>query len=314
MKLAVPFFSSRRKRERTPHCSGPATPAYLAHYRFHESPFRDVPGVNFLWMGEKRKQALEQLRYHILFGESPVVITGDVGAGKTTFAKLLLNRVRYEAAAARVSCLGEFGFDLFRLISLEFGIKLAARVEAESWAGAFEGFLRESIAGGKKVALFLDEAQRAPQSQLEKLLDLTFPGGRNEAGFRLVLVGQNEVADMLSRESIRARMPTHHHFHLAPLEWEETRDYILFRLRSAQGQRPAAPAHVPATGSGPYVSRRQKNKEAGRDIFAPAALKEVFTCSGGIPRLINSICDSALWTSFYEVDKRVLPKTVSRCA
>ncbi len=284
---------------------GMAHQAHISYFGFQENPFQAVPGPDFLWAGERAKKALEQLRHEIMDGERTVVITGDAGTGKTTFAKVLMNQLSQEAMVAKVSCLPDaFHFDLFSLISARFKITGSSSSEGDHSVGGFSSFIRDCFLSGKKVVLILDEAQRLAQSHLEQLLPLADPGENGGVGLKLVLVGQNELMDRLAEESLRVwirQIPLH--YHLKPLDWEETRDYVLFCLKSARGS--------PAVGQ--PVSPHQRKGSGGGEIFTPAALKQVFFFSSGVPRLINTICDSVLLSTYLEGKERVLPRAVKKC-
>jgi hypothetical protein len=156
-----------------------------------------------------------------------------------------------------------------------------------SFLALFEVFLRSSFTTGKKVVLIIDEAQNLSQRHLEELLHLS---NIEEKGIRLltiVFVGQNEFNDILLEDSNKAlRQRVVINYNLAPLTQDETRQYILHRLKVAQCQR---------------------------EIFTSEAIQHIFLFSQGIPRLINIVCDLALLTTYFESGEIVQPETVGQC-
>ena len=259
---------------------------YLSYFDLDEKPFKISTDPKFLWLGEKHKQALATLRYGILHGDGYVLVTGDVGTGKTTIASALMNELGVEVIAAKISYPDVEVLDFFRLILTAYGIN----GDFESKGGfltCFDSFLRSSHAEGKRVVLIIDEAQRLSGELLEELLHLSNIEENGTRLFNLVFVGQNELNDILLEEShtaLRQRVSINHS--LGPLTEDEARQYISHRLKVA-GCR--------------------------RDIFSPEAVQEVFHFSGGIPRLINVACDLALLMTYLEGGEVIRRETVAEC-
>jgi len=214
--------------------AGSAAATYLSHFRLQDKPFDGIPDPRFLWLGRRLKRALLQLRYEILRQDGWVVITGDVGSGKTTLATTLMNDLKKQAVPARVSCPEGGLFDLFSLISSAFGLN-ERFPDRDSFLAAFERFLRESFSAGKKSVLILDDAERLAPEHLTDLVLLSELGGNDAKWLNLVLVGQNEFQQRLTHESHRFLRPKIiFNYHLPPFTREETAEYLLHRLRIAR--------------------------------------------------------------------------------
>ena len=260
---------------------------YLSHFELPEKPFKISTDPRFLWLGEKHKEALATLLYGILYNDGYVVVTGDVGTGKTTLASALMNELGDQVIAVKIPFPDFDSLDFFKLISTAYGIGNGFQTKGSFFA-IFGSFLRTSSSSGKKVVLIIDEAQRLTPEHLKELLHLS---NIEENGARLlnvVFVGQNEFNDILLEEPNRAlRQRITINYNLGALTLEETGQYIAHRLLVAQGKK---------------------------EIFPPEAIEEVFSFSGGIPRLINVVCDLALLMTYFEGEKIVRAKTVKECA
>jgi len=260
---------------------------YLSHFKLEEKPFQVSTDPKFLWLGEKQKYTLETLRYGILYGDGYVVLTGDVGTGKTTLAFALANDLRDQCVTAVISHPDVDILDFLRLISTAYGIDSDFPSKA-SFRDRFESFLRSRFSTGEKVVLIIDEAQRLRQEHLAELIQLSTFEENGVGLFHIVFVGQNEFNDILIEESNRVlRQRTTFNCHPTPLTRTETEQYILHRLAVVNGQR---------------------------KMFTSEAIQEVFAQSGGIPRVINSLCDLALLMTYLEGGSNVRAEAVKKGA
>ena len=261
-------------------------PTYLSHFKLREKPFKISTDLRFLWLGEKHKEALETLRYGVLHNDGFIVVTGDVGTGKTTLASALINDLGDQVIAGTFSYFDVSGVDFVRLIARSFGIENIFQSKV-SFLSHFESCLRNSFSAGKKAILIIDEAQRLTSDNLKELLHLSNIEENGSRMLNLVFVGQNEFNDILLEEPNKAlRQRVAINYKLIPLTRDETRKYISHRLRVA---------------------------ECKRDIFTPEAIEEIFRFSCGVPRLINIVCDRALLATYFACGKKVRPEAVREC-
>jgi len=259
---------------------------YLSHFNLDEKPFKISTDPKFLWLGEKHGEALATLKYGILHGDGYVLVTGDVGTGKTTMASALMNELGDEVVAAKIPYPDVEALDFFRLILKAYGMRGEFRSKGR-FLTCFDSFLRSSYAKGKRVVLIIDEAQRLSAEHLEELLHLSNIEENGARLFNLVFVGQNELNRILLEESHRAlRQRVAINYSLGPLTETETKEYMSHRLKVAG---------------------------CDRDIFSIEAVQEVFRFSGGIPRLINIVCDLALLLTYHQGGAVVRPETVGEC-
>ena len=260
---------------------------YLIHYNLEIKPFESTPDPKFTWLGEKHKEALAALKYGIREDKGFILLTGDIGTGKTTLLNCFLNEIDTGAVITSVPDPDLTIEDFFRLLSSEFGIDIDFETRGE-FLIRLKDFLEHTYSDQKKVLLIIDEAQRLSLQLLEQIRLLSNIQRHDAKLFIIFLVGQNELLDRLREEKNRAlRQRIAVHCHIEPLTKTETRDYINHRLQVAG---------------------------AAEEIFDPEAISEIFLFSQGCPRLINTICDHALLTG-YSAGVTVIDKNiVKECA
>ncbi|HET6489090.1 MAG TPA: AAA family ATPase [Syntrophales bacterium] len=260
---------------------------YLSHFGFQEKPFKTGPDPAFLWLGAKHRDALATLVNCILDAKGFTVVTGDVGAGKTTFVNALLGELKDRAVAAKVTCSDVGGVDFLKLISkaYSFGGGIQSK---EAFHDQFSTFFRNAVAMGKKVVLIIDEAQRLAPANLAELSQLSDIRENGARLLSIVFVGENAFAGPLRDEAIRAlgQQPTFS-YAMEPLTRDETAQYVAYRLNTAH---------------------------CTRELFTPEAIEEIFSFSRGVPRLINMVCDLSLSRTFFKGEDTVRPETVRECA
>ena len=261
---------------------------YLNHFGLRESPFSLTPDPRYLYMTERHREALALLLYGIGEGGSFVVLTGEVGTGKTTLSRTLLEQVPPQLDVAlllnpRLSA-GELVGALCDDLRVSYppgAISLKVLVDA------LNRHLLRTHAEGRRTVVILDEAQDLSHEALEQVRLLTNLETARDKLLQVILIGQPELNDILQRHDLRqlAQRVTAR-YHLGPLNASETGAYIRHRLAVAG---------------------------LTRAVFPPATQREIYRLSGGIPRLINILCDRALLGA-YARDKTVVDRAILRRA
>ncbi|WP_228723300.1 ExeA family protein [Desulfosediminicola flagellatus] len=244
---------------------------YLSYYNLQKKPFQISTDPEFLWFGEKHKEALATLKYGILDNKGFLLLTGDVGTGKTTLINALVKSLGDEVVVARVPDPGMESMDLMNFICHSFRIGKEF-VRKDLFLVHFSHFLNTAYTREKKSLLIIDEAQRLSQEMLEEVRQLSNIEREESKLLNIFLIGQNEFTDMLQdgqNEPLLQRITLN--YHLQPMDLHETGALIKHRLRVAGGDP---------------------------SIFNPESIREIFACTKGIPRRINVLCDHCLISGF----------------
>lgn len=245
---------------------------YNEFYGLRENPFNVTTDPSFLFFSRRHKEAFSHLLYGIRERKGFIEITGEVGTGKTTLCRALLNQLSPRTKTAFIwnSSLPEM--QLLQAILEDFGIQYPKKTKI-ALLSALNKFLMEQLSLGCNVVLILDEAQNLKESILEQIRMLSNLETEKEKLFQIILVGQPELRTKLASAKLRQlRQRIGVRYHMLPLEKDELGDYIDHRLRVAGSD--------------------------GSVIFTPQAIEEISCYSGGIPRLINIVCDKALLAGF----------------
>jgi general secretion pathway protein A len=260
---------------------------YLEHYNLKVKPFQISADPRFLWMGSKHKEALAILKYGIFDNRGFLLLSGDVGTGKTTLIHALTRDIGDDTVVASVPDPGLSLMDFYRYIARSFGIKAPFETK-EQFLEVFETFLLRNEELNKKVLLIIDEAQRLTSALLEEIRLLSNIEKDYTKLLNIFFVGQNEFNDIILKQKNRPlRQRITINYNIDPLEQHEVMEYINFRLGVAGCDEP---------------------------LFTPDAVQEVFAFSEGYPRLINIICDHALLTGFVQGVARISGTIVGECA
>ncbi|MGB2272061.1 MAG: ExeA family protein [Pseudomonadales bacterium] len=241
---------------------------YQNFFGLHEKPFSIAPDPRYLYMTDQHREALA----HLLFGIGDeggfILLTGDVGTGKTTICRSLLNQLPDNADIAFIVNPRLSVNELLQSICDELGVVYADGGSVKVLVDSLNQFLLESYASGRNTILIIDEAQNLADEVLEQLRLLTNLETSEKKLLQLILLGQPELNEKLAQENLRqlAQRVTAR-FHLQPLNAEETTAYIKHRLHIA-GFR--------------------------GELFSRAALKHIHVESRGVPRLVNVICDRSM--------------------
>ena len=262
---------------------------YLTFFGLNEKPFAITPDPRYLYLSERHAEALAHLLYGINEAGGFVQLTGEVGTGKTTIVRSLLVQTPKNAEIALILNPRMTAPEFLLTICEELGIGVqdSAPGSLKDLVDILSYYLLRAHAAGKRVVLVVDEAQNLSPDVLEQVRLLTNLETNTQKLLQIILIGQPELRELLSRNELRqlAQRITGR-YHLNPLSREETTAYVRHRLRVAG---------------------------ATTDIFAPAALNEVFRLSQGVPRVINVICDRALLGA-YSLDRHRVTATLVRNA
>ena len=260
---------------------------YLEHFGLEKQPFQLTPDADFLYLSKGHKRAKAYMDYTVWNRDGFVVITGEIGSGKTTLIQSLLSSVGDNVIIARVYQTQLDEIEFFQAILVEFGFKPfnATKVELIEM---LNNYLLEQYEQGRQVILVIDEAQNLSKRVLEEVRMLTGMETQQERILNLVLVGQPELKEVLDApgmEQICQRI--RFRFHLAPLAQEDIPSYVRHRMSIAG-----------------YDYEKEEEGEA-EPIFDPDSYSVMHRYTGGIPRLINALCDTALITAFVEEETSI---------
>jgi len=258
---------------------------YEAFFGFSSKPFQLNPDPAFYYSSKPHQRARAYLEYGVVRGEGFIVITGEVGAGKTTIVRGLLDSLDAKSLVAAHLVSTQLGAeDTLRLVAAAFGVKVKDVSKAELIL-ALEAFFTAQVVKGRRCLLVVDEAQNLQQQAVEELRMLSnFQYGQT-ALLQTFLIGQPEFRDMLqSPEMLQLRQRITASCHLGPLDRQETQGYIEHRLACAGAQ--------------------------GRPTWDLEAFDRVFDHTQGIPRRINTLCDRLLLHAFLAESSHIGPELV----
>ena len=245
---------------------------YLEHFQLTELPFRLSPDPAFLYLSKHHARAKAYMESTIWFTDGFVVITGEIGSGKTTLLETFLRELEKDVVVAQIAQTQVSPIEFLQAVLVQFGFTPFKMRKAELIA-TLNQFLVEQYAAGRKVLLIVDEAQNLTNRVLEEIRLLSGVETTKEKVLRIILAGQPELNEKLdSPELVQLVQRIRLRFHLTALTPEETQAYILHRLE-------VAGAH-------------------GRQLFDPETMPVIFRFTGGVPRLVNTLCDTALMVAF----------------
>ena len=245
---------------------------YLEHFELKELPFRLSPDPAFLYLSKHHARAKAYMESTIWFTDGIVIITGEVGSGKTTLIETFLSELEKDVVVAQVNQTQVSAIEFLQSVLVQFGFSPFKMKKAELLA-TLNQFLIEQYAAGRKVLLIVDEAQNLSHRVLEEIRMLSGVETTKEKVLRIILAGQPELGEKLdSPELLQLVQRVRLRFHLTALSAEDLRAYVLHRLEVAGSQ--------------------------GRPLFAEETFQTIYQYTGGIPRLINTLCDTALMAAF----------------
>ncbi|MDP6435768.1 MAG: AAA family ATPase [Gammaproteobacteria bacterium] len=262
---------------------------YTSFFGLNEKPFSITPNPRYLYMSERHTEALAHLIYGIKDSGGFIQLTGEVGTGKTTLIRSLLQRLPENADVALILNPQLSATEFLGAILTELGVPQPNdRTSLKELTDALNNYLLENYSKGRRTILIVDEAQNFAVDVLEQIRLLTNLETASQKLLQITLIGQPELRTMLSRVDLRqlAQRITGR-YHLEPLSQEETEEYVRHRLSVAGG-------------SG--------------NIFTSQACRELYRLSGGVPRIINVIADRTLLGAFTREEHEINPGMVRRAA
>lgn len=261
---------------------------YYEYFGLKEAPFSIAPNPRYLYMSDRHREALAHLLYGIRSDGGFILLTGEVGTGKTTICRCLLEQMPEDVHIAIVLNPKLSAVELLATVCDDLGIEYAEHSSIKIMVDKLNEFLLGAHQEGRRTVLIIDEAQNLATDVLEQLRLLTNLETNQRKLLQIILLGQPELLDMLAQKELRQlsqRITAR--FHLEALSRGEVHEYIKHRLAIAG---------------------------TGRDIFPGRTCNRIFNLSGGIPRVINLLCDRCLLGAYSENKLRVNTAVLRKAA
>ena len=251
--------------------------SYLEHFNLSEQPFRLTPDPDFLYWSMQHARAKAYMESTIWLADGFVVITGEIGSGKTTLLESFLTELDDDVVYAVVSQTQLTPTQFLQAVLTEFGFKPFDKRKVEL-LDILNNFLIEQYSNGKKVVLIVDEAQNLSTKVLEEVRMLSGIETHKEKVLRIILAGQPELKETLESPSLKQLLQrVRLRFHVGPLDLNDIHEYIGHRMAVAG------------------------RKDSG--VFGDDCYEVIYAYTGGIPRLVNTLCDTALLVAFADEKK-----------
>ena len=262
---------------------------YEEFYGFRDSPFRLTPDPTYLFLSTNHQEALGHLLFGVSEGNGVVVITGEIGTGKTTLLRTLVRNLDTQTTVAYIFNPALSALELLQTINTDLGLP-ATSTSKKELIDELNRFLLEQQAAGRRVVVIVDEAQDLEPGVLEQLRLLSNLETEREKLLHIVLVGQPELRNILARPDLaQLDQRVTLRWHLGPMNAEETAGYVRHRLRvAADGREPVR--------------------------FTPGALRQVYRFSRGVPRVINVLCHRALLISYTHEERQISQAVIRQAA
>jgi|KBSMisStandDraft_5_1062788.scaffolds.fasta_scaffold09495_3 general secretion pathway protein A len=258
---------------------------YIESFKLRELPFRLSPDPQFLFLSRAHARAKAYMESTIWFADGFVVITGEIGSGKTTLIESFLRQLDSDVVVAQINQTQVTAVEFLQSVLVQFGFSPFKMKKAELIATVNQ-FLIEQYAAGRKVLLIVDEAQNLSLKVLEEIRLLSGIESTKEKVLRIILAGQPELNEKLDApDLVQLTQRVRLRFHLGALARDDLRAYVQHRLEVAGAD--------------------------GRQIFAEDTFAEIARYSGGVPRLVNTLCDTAMMAAFNEDRDHVTLKDIA---
>jgi len=257
---------------------------YLEHFQLKERPFTTSPDPDFLFWGDTHSLAFTMLRYGVMTKAAISVLTGEIGAGKTTLLRELLRELSDDVEIGLLSNIQSGRGELLDWILSALG---CATASGEGYVERFrqlQDYLIEAYASGRRVILIFDEAQNMDTGTLEELRMMSNINSEKDAILQIILVGQPQLRELLSKPELKQF-----------------------------SQRVAADFHLDALNKeeiGRYIEHRMNMVGAKWNVFTRPAINLIYKATGGVPRLINILCELCLYA--FAADQKVVDEDLLR--
>lgn len=241
---------------------------YQKHFQFKRKPFEQLPNPEFLYLTDQHDEALTRMQFAVAINDSFMIITGEVGSGKTTLVRKMLSEMPTELTLAFITHTRVTDVELLQSILLEFGVRPFDMGKIELLA-ELRRFIELQHSESKRVVIIVDEAQNLSVDTLEELRLLTCLDSVEEKALNIILIGQPQLSQLIDSPDLeQLRQRCRLRFHLHCLSEKQTSDYIQHRMKIAMGH--------------------------DTSIFDAPAKRLVYKNTRGVPRLVNTLCDTAL--------------------
>jgi general secretion pathway protein A len=259
---------------------------YLSHYKLDKKPFDISPNPEFLWLGEKHREGLAILKYGILENKGFLMITGDVGTGKTALIRAIENEIQAKIIIVTIPDPSLSLMDFYNIMAAELNMGRSFENKG-GFLIEFKKLILKAASSHQRVLIIIDESQRLSSALLEEIRLLSNIDLGGKVLINTFFVGQLEFKALLARNENRAvRQRITVSYEISPLTADETPKYIWHRLKVGGASRP---------------------------IFTPEAIRLIYSYSKGYPRLINIICDHALMSGYSRGVDRIDEKIIKEC-